>query len=269
MIDNDVAGSPSLAASAIVQAPGVAPTRSSLGRWPGLFFCTAGRFAYAALTCFLLVGSGFGRTANAAGTDPRTVTVVETRTPITLDGVLDEEVWRTAETATDFVQAEPHEGQPATERTEVRLLYDRDALYVGVRCWDATPSALIVNDIRKDFTPGEQDTFELLLDTFADRRNGFVFAINPAGAKSDTQMPTRDATSTRAGTPCGRWRRRWTPGAGPRRSGFRSRRCGSSAGKAVSGARTSADVFAARTRSTSGRRCRACTTCIVRDWPGR
>jgi hypothetical protein len=130
-----------------------------------------------------------GLTARAAvAADPRIATIVETRTPITLDGVLDEEVWQTAEAATDFVQAEPHEGQPATERTEVRLLYNRDALYVGVRCFDASPSALIVNDIRKDFTPGEQDTFELLLDTFADRRNGFVFAINPAGAKSDTQI---------------------------------------------------------------------------------
>jgi hypothetical protein len=118
----------------------------------------------------------------------RAVAVAEARNPITLDGSLNEEVWKTAEAATDFVQAEPHEGQPATERTEVRLLYDREALYVGVRCYDATPSALIVNDIRKDFTPGEQDTFELLLDTFADRRNGFVFAVNPAGAKSDTQI---------------------------------------------------------------------------------
>ena len=118
----------------------------------------------------------------------RTVAVAEARTAITLDGSLDEAVWRTVDPASEFVQAEPHEGQPATERTEVRLLYDREALYVGVRCYDATPSALIVNDIRKDFTPGEQDTFELLLDTFADRRNGFVFAVNPAGAKSDTQI---------------------------------------------------------------------------------
>jgi hypothetical protein len=123
-----------------------------------------------------------------AAADPRIVTVAETRTPIALDGVLDEAAWMSAEPATDFVQAEPHEGQAATERTTVRLLFDRDALYVGVRCDDAMASALIVNDIRKDFTPGEQDTFELLLDTFADRRNGFVFATNPAGAKSDTQI---------------------------------------------------------------------------------
>ncbi len=156
-----------------VPFPGEILRRSSFGRRPRLVL-------YAALCAFA------ARTAAAA--DPRIVTAVETRLPITLDGVLDDEAWISAEPATDFVQAEPHEGQAATERTTVRLLFDRDALYVGVRCDDAMASALIVNDIRKDFTPGEQDTFELLLDTFADRRNGFVFATNPAGAKSDTQI---------------------------------------------------------------------------------
>ena len=143
-------------------------------------FCLP-RFVLCAAICALAAGT-------AAAADPRIVTAVETRTPITLDGVLDDEAWISAEPATDFVQAEPHEGQAATERTTVRLLFDRDALYVGVRCDDAMAAALIVNDIRKDFTPGEQDTFELLLDTFADRRNGFVFATNPAGARSDTQI---------------------------------------------------------------------------------
>jgi hypothetical protein len=156
-----------------VPFPGEILRRSSFGRRPRLVLCAA-LCAFAART--------------AAAADPRIVTAVETRTPITLDGILDDEAWITAEPATDFVQAEPHEGQAATERTTVRLLFDRDALYVGVRCDDAMASALIVNDIRKDFTPGEQDTFEVLLDTFADRRNGFVFATNPAGARSDTQI---------------------------------------------------------------------------------
>ena len=90
---------------------------SSLGRRPGLFFCTV-------VLCLV------ARIAAAA--DPRVVTIVETHAPITLDGSLNEEVWQSAEAATDFVQAEPHEGEAATERTEVRLLYDRGALYVPV-----------------------------------------------------------------------------------------------------------------------------------------
>jgi hypothetical protein len=118
----------------------------------------------------------------------RVVGAVETRTAITVDGALDEEVWRTASPAADFLQAEPHEGEAASELTEVRLAFDRDALYIGVVCHDATPSALIVNDIRKDFVVGEQDSFEVILDTFADRRNGFVFVVNPAGAKADAQI---------------------------------------------------------------------------------
>ena len=120
-----------------------------------------------------------GRRAVAAG---------EARTPISLDGVLDEDVWRATEPATGFLQAEPHEGQAATELTEVRLAFDRDALYIGVICHDTDPAGIIVNDIRKDFAAGEQDTFEVILDTFADRRNGFVFVTNAAGAKSDTQI---------------------------------------------------------------------------------
>src|SRR5262249_57149965 len=80
------------------------------------------------------------------------------------------------------------EGERASEATEVHVAFDDDALYIGVVCHDSDPSGLIVNDIRKDFTAGEQDSFEVILDTFADRRNGFYFATNPRGAKSDAQI---------------------------------------------------------------------------------
>jgi hypothetical protein len=118
----------------------------------------------------------------------RMVQAAEVRTPIVLDGELDDEAWREAEVTGEFVQAEPDEGQPASEPTEVRLAFDREALYVAVYCRDRDAGDLIVNDIRKDFALGEQDSFEILLDTFADRRNGFVFITNPEGAKSDTQI---------------------------------------------------------------------------------
>jgi len=118
----------------------------------------------------------------------RTVIAVETRGSITLDGALDEEAWRLAEPATDFVQAEPHEGQPASEPTDVRLVFDRDALFIGVDCRDEADATTIINDIRKDFPAGDQDTFEVILDTFGDRRNGFVFVTNAVGAKSDAQI---------------------------------------------------------------------------------
>ena len=107
---------------------------------------------------------------------------------VTIDGALNEPVWSTAAAATGFIQADPREGEAATEDTEVRIAFDDDSLYVGVRCHDSTPSGIVVNEIRKDFSGREQDTFEVLLDTFADRRNGFVFATNARGAKADTQI---------------------------------------------------------------------------------
>jgi hypothetical protein len=153
----------------------------SPGRWPGLFICC------------LLLAPGAARAADApfqlqSPDGRRRVGAADARTPITVDGALDEEVWRRAEPAGDFVQAEPHEGQAASEPTEVRIAYDRDALYIGVVCHDQDPAGIIINDIRKDFTAGDQDSFEVMLDTFADRRNGFVFVVNAAGAKSDTQI---------------------------------------------------------------------------------
>ena len=75
---------------------------------------------------------------------------------MTIDGALDEEPWRAAQPAGDFVQAEPQEGEPASELTEVRIAYDGAALYIGVVCHDTPPSALVVNDIRKDFGTGDQ-----------------------------------------------------------------------------------------------------------------
>ena len=79
--------------------------------------------------------------------------------------------------------------RPAGHRdTEVRVAFDDDYLYIAALCRDSDPSGIVVNEIRKDFAGREQDTFEVLLDTFADRRNGFVFATNAEGAKADTQI---------------------------------------------------------------------------------
>ncbi len=118
----------------------------------------------------------------------RQLTAVRLSGEVVLDGALDEQAWTAATPATDFVQADPREGEPASEATAVRVLYDDDFLYIGVRCHDGDPAGIVVNDIRKDFGGREQDTFEVLLDTFADRRNGFVFSTNAEGAKGDTQI---------------------------------------------------------------------------------
>ncbi|MDA0311162.1 MAG: carbohydrate binding family 9 domain-containing protein [Gemmatimonadetes bacterium] len=108
--------------------------------------------------------------------------------PIRLDGVLDEGIWGTAEPATGFVQAEPQEGQPSSERSEVRVAFDGDNLYIGAMLFDGDPDALVVTDIKKDFAETTQDAFSVILDTFRDRRNGYVFSTNPEGARADQQV---------------------------------------------------------------------------------
>jgi hypothetical protein len=108
--------------------------------------------------------------------------------PIRLDGVLDEEAWSTAPVATGFVQSEPREGEPASEQTEVRILYDEDNLFVGVFARDSDPAGIMVNELKKDFSTQTQDIFEIIVDTFHDGRNGYQFATNPKGAKWDAQM---------------------------------------------------------------------------------
>ncbi len=116
------------------------------------------------------------------------VVAVASPTPVNIDGSLDDAVWRVARPVSGFVQSEPQEGEPATEETEVRLAYDSDNLYIAAYCHDRNPEGIVVNEIRKDFLGRDQDTFEVILDTFADRRNGFIFMTNPAGARSDQQV---------------------------------------------------------------------------------
>ena len=133
----------------------------------------------------------FGQRAPAGLQIPaqrRTVTAVRVSTPIQMDGVLDEEAWQEAESANDFVQAEPYEGDAATEQTEVKVLYDKENLYIGVYCHDSVSGGILVDSLKEDFSPNEADSFEVILDTFGDQRNGFLFITNPRGAKRDVQV---------------------------------------------------------------------------------
>jgi len=115
----------------------------------------------------------------------KTVVACPLKGGIRLDGLLDEPDWLAAEPATGFIQRELIEGQPATERTEVRILYDRDNLYIGVVCHDSDPGRIIRNELRRDGRLRNDDNFAVVLDTFNDKRTGFYFRINPNGARYD------------------------------------------------------------------------------------
>jgi len=110
-----------------------------------------------------------------------------TEAPV-IDGNLDERVWQQAVPVLDFIQAEPFEGLAATESTEVRLLYDDKALYVGVICYDREPGKIITNDSRRDSALTGQDSFQMIFDTYRDRQNGFIFGTNAAGLEYDAQV---------------------------------------------------------------------------------
>ena len=104
---------------------------------------------------------------------------------VTLDGRLDEPFWSRALPAADFVQIDPVNGAPATERTEVRIVFDREALYLGVTCFDSEPDRWIAWQLRRDERLFSDDSFMWTIDTFLDGRTGYFFEMNPSGLMAD------------------------------------------------------------------------------------
>ena len=104
---------------------------------------------------------------------------------IHVDGKLVEPAWDAAQAYTDFRQTDPFEGRPVSERTELRILYDRDAIYVGLRMFDSEPGGIRSRLARRDEPIFGADLVEIYLDTYLDRLTGFVFRITPAGAVRD------------------------------------------------------------------------------------
>ncbi len=102
-----------------------------------------------------------------------------------LDGTLDDPLWQSARPITDFRQREPHEGEPSTEKTEVRILYARHAVYFGIHCYDLEPSRIIATELRRDVSLALDDHFEILIDSNHDRRDAYVFEVNPLGTQND------------------------------------------------------------------------------------
>ncbi|MBS1819716.1 MAG: carbohydrate binding family 9 domain-containing protein [Acidobacteria bacterium] len=106
-----------------------------------------------------------------------------------IDGVLADEAWRTAPMIDTFTQQEPVNGQPATERTEVRVLYDSGNLYIAVHAFDSDPEHLTATEMRRDSDRiNDEDYFQVILDTFRDSRSGYMFVTNPLGAKLEQQI---------------------------------------------------------------------------------
>ena len=122
------------------------------------------------------------RTAN----DKVTIRAVRVPTPLRIDGRLDEAVYASVPPISDFIQQEPREGAPATEKTDAWILFDAENLYIVARCWDSHPDREIANELRRD--NGNilgNENFTFVIDTLHDGRNGYLFQTNPLGGLRD------------------------------------------------------------------------------------
>src|SRR5205823_2967530 len=124
-------------------------------------------------------------TLSQDGKAPRRVHVIPTTDPIKIDGLLDEPAWLLALPATDFLQQQPNEGAPASERTEVRVLFDDKNIYIGIRAFDSDAKHINARELVRDADFSNDDIVSIVLDTYHDRRNGFRFVVNPLGTQQD------------------------------------------------------------------------------------
>jgi hypothetical protein len=124
-----------------------------------------------------------------------TVRAVRLAEPLVLDGLLHDPVYTQVRAIGDFVQQEPHEGEPATERTELWIFFDETTLYLSVRCLDSEPDRIIANEMRRDGNVFQNDNIQFAIDTFYDRRSGFSFQTNPLGALRDQEIGDERTTN--------------------------------------------------------------------------
>ena len=131
----------------------------------------------------ILFATSFAAVAGA-DTPPRTLEIHRIDAKIQVDGKLDEPAWQQATMADGFVQTEPDEGKPTTERTEAFLFYSNEKLYIGFKCFDSEPSRIVKRYGTHDAVTNS-DGVNIFLDPFGDRRTGYFFRVNARGVQVD------------------------------------------------------------------------------------
>ena len=161
-------------------------------RYPNVMRCFVFRVAIVVLVgLFVFVSPTFSQIQEAdleAIRLTKIVTAVRTTESITLDGRLEEPAWELAIPAKDFSQRLPAFGAAPTEPTEFRVVYDEDNLYFGVTAFDSGAAPTVINEIVQDFNFFNSDVISIVIDSLRDRRSGFGFVVNPAGALYDMQI---------------------------------------------------------------------------------
>jgi hypothetical protein len=140
-------------------------------------------FIISLIICFFFPLAG-----KAQHSSPDTIVSTYTEQDIKLDGILNEPIWDSARHISNFTQRELYVNQPATERTEVAIVHTKQAIYIAAWCYDREPDKIIAKELKRDFNHSREDNFEVIIDSYLDRRNGFLFIINPNGARKDAQV---------------------------------------------------------------------------------
>jgi hypothetical protein len=169
------------------------------------------RFLPVLFFTLISLGGSFPRSAAAQSTETPTITAVRLRDGdrIVIDGRLTEEAWRRAEPASGFRQQDPNNGDPATEPTEVRVVYDERRILIGLICFDSEPDRIMGNQMQRDQSITADDRFMVAIDTYSDGRSGYYFEINPSGAMGDGLVLPGTGSGGTTGTGGGGVNRSW------------------------------------------------------------
>src|SRR5215469_11461129 len=124
---------------------------------------------------------------------PRVAIAVRTDHPPKIDGTLNDPVWSGAPVMREFRQKEPLETQPATEKTEVRILFDSRHIYFGIYCHDDAPKSIVASELRRDLSQDLDDNFAIIIDPTLSHRNGYIFEVNPLGTQRDGEVVEEQA----------------------------------------------------------------------------
>lgn len=135
------------------------------------------------ILAFILLA--FWGVISAYGQEVRSIKIVKTDEHLRLDGILDEDTWKNAEVAKDFYQNFPFDTARAVSKTEVRITYNEQYIYIGAVCYDDIEKQYVIQSLKRDFTLDLSDYFQVSLDPFTDKTNGFNFAVNPYGVQSE------------------------------------------------------------------------------------
>ncbi len=124
----------------------------------------------------------------AQRSEPGIIQIKHIDNKINFDGKLNESEWKNSTHIDNFTQRDLDFGKPITERTEVAVLYNKNTMYIGVWCYQNNASQIVAKNMNRDFDYESDDNFQIIISPYNDNRNGYLFVINPNGARADIQV---------------------------------------------------------------------------------